>query len=143
MASEESRLWVRRLSTLVLVVALLSPVLRNEDGLPLSTYPMYAGTRSRIVTFVSAVGVGPDGQSATLSMPEIAQTRDPLIAQAFLNDAVGRGDVERVCEEISSRVGRQFVAVEIATERRDVVRHVRGHASVVDRTVHVTCPVGG
>jgi hypothetical protein len=78
--------WIRRLTTVTLLGVLMSPVVRNRDGLPLSTYPMYATARSNIVGFVVVRGVTSGGEHVDLSMFTIARTRDPLIAESFLGD---------------------------------------------------------
>ncbi len=133
--------WARRLATLGLVAALVSPAVRNEDGLPLSTYPMYSSSRSQVSTFVTASGVDEQGRRTALSALIIAESRDRLIAQSFLNDAVRRGDAEPICMEIAVRVERSLVAVEIATERHDTIARLRGEDSLQEREVHVSCEV--
>jgi hypothetical protein len=127
--------------TLVIFAALVSPLVRNEDGLPLSTYPMYSGTRSNMSSFVTASGVDVAGDRTTLSALTISESRDRLIAQSFLNDAVRRGDAAAICIDIASRVERSLVAVEIATERHDTVARLRGEPSLRDREVHARCEV--
>lgn len=130
----------RRLATALVVLALLFPLLRNEDGLPLSTYPMYAGSRSETLTIVTARGVAVGGEAVTLSMPQIAETRDPLIAQSFLNDAVASDKLEIVCLEIAARV-ENAAAIEISSERRNIVEHARGRDSLIEREDLFTCTV--
>lgn len=141
MAIEARRPWVLRLLTVAFVGLLSLPVARNVDGLPLSTYPMYASARSSDVRFVVVSGVDASGRRSTLSPSEIADTLDPLIAQAFLNDAVGRGDTERVCREIAERVRRDYSEIEIAVEVHDVVDNTRGEESLLDREVRSRCEV--
>ncbi len=131
----------RRFVTLLIVAAMLWPLVSNEDGLPLSTYPMYSGTRAETLAIVTASGVTSDGVSIRLSTPQIAQTRDPLIAQSFLNDAVERGATDVVCREIASRVDGQVVSVEIAREVHNVVAYVRDRDSLVERTRLAVCEV--
>ena len=133
--------WARRLLTVVLIAALLSPAVRNHDGLPLSTYPMYAGTRSNLSGFVTASGIDERGDRVTLSASTISGSRDPLIAQSFLNDAVRRGDAADVCSEIAARVDRPLDGVEIATEQHDTIIRLQGGDSLQDRDVHAACEV--
>ena len=132
----------RRLATIGLVLILLWPALVDRDGLPLSTYPMYAGTREPVLTLVTARGVNTSGAPVSLSTPQIAETRDPLIAQSFLNDAVSTGRVDVVCREIATRVGADVVTVEIAHEVHDVVRHVRDDDGLISRETVASCEVG-
>ena len=133
--------WVRRLLTAALLAALLSPVVRNQDSLPLSTYPMYAGTRSNLSSFVTAVGLDDVGDQSTLSALTISQSRDRLIAQSFLNDAVQRGEAAEACEDIVSRVAPSLVTVEIAVEQHDTIARLRGDESLQERTVVASCGV--
>jgi hypothetical protein len=133
--------WVRRLLTLGLVAALLSPAIRNEDGLPLSTYPMYSGARSSVSAYVTASGLDAQGNRTTFSALTIAGSRDRLIAQSFLNDAVQRGEAALVCAEIASRVDPALERVEIATERHDTIARLRGEPSLLERNVHAACEV--
>ena len=135
--------WIRRISTAGLLVALVSPALRNQDSLPLSTYPMYSSTRSNLSTYVTATGVDENGVRTTLSALTIAASRDRLIAQSFLNDAVERGDAEEICVEIASRVDRTLVGVEIARERHDTIARIRGEPSLLLREVQASCEVAG
>lgn len=145
MASEQHSRRIRRLLTAGLVFALVLPLIRNRDGLPLSTYPMYSGTRSSEMTFVTAVGVAPDGSNVRLSMPIVADTRDALIAQAYLRDAAERDQTDEACERIAGRLGENrlgVVSVEIARERHDAVRRVAGEPSLIERELYTVCAVG-
>ncbi|NNF55375.1 MAG: hypothetical protein HKN03_13160 [Acidimicrobiales bacterium] len=132
---------LRRLATLILVAALISPALRNEDGIPLSTYPMYAATRGNVSSYVTALGVTDTGANRTLSTSTIAETMDWLIAQSFLNDAVARGEGAQVCRQIAGRAPEGLTAIEIATERHDTVARLRGEESLLHRNVHARCEI--
>ena len=63
-----------------MVVLVVSPAMRNRDSFPLSTYPIYAHSRGRLVTFDTVEGVVAGGEIERLSLEAIAQTDDPLIA---------------------------------------------------------------
>lgn len=133
--------WIRRIVTVVVIGALVSPAVRNHDSLPLSTYPMYSSARSNLSSFVTATGVDQSGNRTTLSALTIAQSRDRLIAQSFLNDAVGRGEAGETCTEIARRVDGSLLRVEIATERHDTIARLQNEESLRDRVVHATCEV--
>ncbi len=135
--------WARRLLTACLVAALLSPAVRNEDGLPLSTYPMYSGTRSHLSSFVTASGIDEQGTRSTLSALTISGSRDRLIAQSFLNDAARRDEAPDACAEIASRVDRKLEGVEIATEQHDTIARLQGSESLRQRDVLASCEVPG
>lgn len=140
-------LWIRRGCTALLIGALVSPVIRDQDSLPLSTYPMYSSARSNVSSFVTASGVDESGDRTTLSALTISQSRDRLIAQAFLNDAVQRGEAVDACVGIAGRVGDASTSggavtmVEIAVERHDTVERLRGEDSLQQRDVIVSCEV--
>ncbi len=130
----------RRFATLVLLGALFSPVIRDRDSLPLSTYPMYASTRSNVVSFVTVKGFRSNGEPEELSMFTIARTRDPLIAESFLADAVRRGDSDQLCTDVAARVDDQVQQIVVATERFNVAERSSGDPPF-ERTVHATCTV--
>jgi len=128
--------------TSLIGVAMLSPVVRNQDSFPLSTYPMYSKLRSNEVSFVTAQGIDPAGETHTLSLSIIGASDDPLIVFGELRAAVADGRAGERCEEIADRVGfTDFVAIEIVTERHDTIDQVEGSPSLLSRTVHVRCDV--
>ena len=137
----------RWVTTIAVVVALFTPVLRDQDSFPLSTQPMYASARDRIDTLASARGVdGTTGESLRLPMAVVAATDDPLIAQSRLRRAIASGTAEALCVEIAERAGgRSDLAridlVEIITERFDLVEFVTADAAALDTDVHARCPV--
>lgn len=132
---------LRRLFTALLIAALFSPVIRDQDSLPLSTYPMYSSARSNLSSFVTASGVDALGVRTTLSALTISQSRDRLIAQAFLNDAVQRGEAAEACAGIASRVASSMVRIEIAREQHDTMARLRGESSLLERAVLASCEV--
>lgn len=135
--------WFRRLATGALLAALISPAVRNDDGLPLSTYPMYASARSSVVGFVTAAGLDASGERSTLSASSISGSRDRLVAQSFLNDAVERDDAAGACAEIAERVaGGSLVAIEVAFERHDTVARLNDEPSLLERNLLAVCEVG-
>lgn len=133
--------WARRFLTLGLVAALVSPAIRNQDSLPLSTYPMYSSSRTNESSYVTASGIDARDQTTTLSAMTIAGTPGRLIAQSFLNDAVRRGDAKQICAEIAQRADSDLASVEIATERHDTIARLKGEPSLLEREVHASCEV--
>jgi hypothetical protein len=132
---------VRRFVTAGLIAALISPAIRNEDSLPLSTYPMYSSRRSNLSKFVTASGIDDQGNRTTLSALTISGSRDRLITQSFLNDAVARGDASVICAELASRLDPSLSAVEIATEQHDTIARLQGRPSLMQRDLHASCEV--
>jgi len=133
----------RRLVTAVVLLAVVSPVLRDRDSFPLSTYPMYASTRPDVVAFPTVVGREADGRRVRLSLQAIARTDDALIGQARVDQAIDEGRAGALCADVAGRVPEAVTRIEVVTERHDVVHLVGGHGSLVDRAVHATCEPTG
>ncbi|HUS43641.1 MAG TPA: hypothetical protein VMY16_13340 [Ilumatobacteraceae bacterium] len=137
----------RVLITAAFVGVLVAPVVLNEDGFPLSTYPMYSRSRGAVVTFVTAQGIDANGETTALTLEVIGDSDDPLIVAGELRDAIRDGRAQQRCDEIAARAadwGRlppRTAAIEVVTERHDVVAQVEGTPSVLARTVHAACEV--
>ena len=132
----------RILVTSAISVAMLAPVVRDHDSFPLSTYPMYSRLRSSEVLFATAQGIDPAGRTHPLSMYIIGASDDPLIVAGELRAAISGGRSDERCEEIADRAEiTDFVAIEIVTERHDVIEQVAGSSSLLDRTVHARCDI--
>ena len=133
--------------TAAVVGAFVAPVMLDRDSFPLSTYPMYSRVRGDEVTLVTAQAIGAEGTFA-LTLRVIGDSDDPLIVAGELRNALRDGRAEDRCVEIADRARAwaglpvDVVAVEVVTERHDVVAQVRGESSLTDRTVHARCEVG-
>ena len=133
--------------TAAVVGALVAPVALDRDGFPLSTYPMYSSARGDQVTLATAQAVDAEGGASTLTLGVIGESDDPLVVAGELRDAIGDGRARQRCEDIAGRAARwdglprDTVAIEVVTERHDVVAQVEGSDSLVDRTVHARCEV--
>jgi len=137
----------RAVVTAAVTAAILLPVAIDRDGLPLSTYPMYSRTRGEQVSLVTARAVAADGDVSTLSLGVIGESDDPLVVAGELRAAIGDGRAEQRCRAIAERaagwsgLADGVVAVEVVTERHDVVERATGDAGLVERTVHARCEV--
>lgn len=128
--------------TVLVLAALLSPVARDHDTFPLSTYPMFAGLRGRETTFATAVGIDRDGRVHRLSPRVIGGIDDPLVVISEVRNAIVDNRVRELCRAIAGRVDApEVVAVEVVSERHDTVDEVSGKKSLVERTVHGRCEV--
>jgi hypothetical protein len=133
--------------TACVVGALLAPVALDRDGFPLSTYPMYSRARGDAVTFATVQAVGADGTTASLSLGIVGDSDDPLVVAGELRAAISDGRAGQRCEEIAARVAGWGglppgdIRIEVVTERHDVVAHVEGEPSLLERTVHASCEV--
>jgi hypothetical protein len=118
--------------SLVLIAATLWPLARdpNDDGFPLSTYPMFASRRPTQQTFRYALGVTAAGERRTLA-PWLVGTGEVLQAIRVIDRAVsgGRAQVQALCEAIAARVAdhddfRDVVAIRIVTGTHDAVEYL-------------------
>jgi hypothetical protein len=130
------------------VGALLAPVALDRDGFPLSTYPMYSRARGDAVTFATVQAVDADGTTSSLSLGIVGDSDDPLIVAGELRAAISDGRADQRCEDIAARVAGWGglppggdIRIEVVTERHDVVAHVEGEPSLLERTVHASCGV--
>ena len=137
----------RILITAGVVGALVAPVVVDRDGFPLSTYPMYSRSRGDTVTFATAQAIDDVGTTTTLTLAVIGDSDDPLIVAGELRDAIRDGRAQQRCSEIAARAAAwaglpaEISAIEVVTERHDVVAQVEGAPSLLDRTVHASCAV--
>ena len=129
------------------MAALVAPVVFDRDDFPLSTYPMYSRSRGDDVTFATAQAVDADGSVSTLSLAVIGASDDPLIVAGELRSALREDRAHERCREIADRardwdgLAADVVAIEVVTERHDVVAQVVGEPSLLDRTVHARCGI--
>lgn len=129
--------------TAAVLAALLAPVVFQRDDHPLSTYPMYARTRSNVVTFATAQLVDEAGRRSALSLATIGASDDPLVVAGELRFAISTDGAERRCREIAARVAvsEPDGAVEVVTERHDTIAASTGQPSLLDRRLHARCDV--
>ena len=117
--------------TLVVVVAVASPALRDRDSVPLSTYPMYAHARGDVAVLSTAVGVDDRGAQRRLSLPAIARSNDPLVTESRVRSAIRSGEADALCREVAGRVGDDLVEVEVVEEHHDLERYAEGAPSLL------------
>ena len=133
--------WRPRVAVAAVIVALVLPAVRYRDSFPLSTYPMYAGSRSDVATLPAVLGTDRRGRVERLSTETIARSDDPLITTSLLRQTIRSGRAEALCADIAGRAPAGTVTVEIVEERLDLVASAAGDEEVLDRTVHARCPV--
>jgi hypothetical protein len=131
------RVWV----TAAVVAVLVSPLLRDRDSFPLSTYPMYANVRDETEDFIVVTALDESGRPQTLSMQIVAQTDDPLIARGVLDNAVRGGAVADLCQQIASRSPSWARTVVITRERHRLVDAARDDPSLVQSETLERCDV--
>jgi hypothetical protein len=131
----------RRLVTVLVLLALASPAVRDRDSHPLSTYPMYASARPQVAAFPTVVGVDDGGEQVRLSLQAIARTDDALIGQSRVRRAIAGDAADALCAEVAGRVAGDVEQLEVVTERHDIVELATGGESLLARDVHARCEV--
>jgi hypothetical protein len=136
--------------SLLLIGALAYPgfLPPDQDGFPLSTYPMFSQHKPRVNEVVSAVGVGP-GFEAPLP-PSYVANAEAMQAMVTLKKTLraGRRASQALCERAAARLAAagdpEFAAaerVELVTSRVDSIDYLAGRARPEGRRVHARCPV--
>lgn len=137
--------WRRIVAILAVVTAMFLPVVLDRDGLPLSTYPMYASARSDVTQFVIAQGIDRNGNRLSLSLGLIGQSDDPLVVAGELRADVRSGLAQARCNDIATRVAAvdrsEVLEVEVVSERHLTVSATLGEQSLLDRVEHARCEV--
>lgn len=138
--------WFAVLVGVAATVAVLVPGVRmlvegpeTPDGYPLSTYPMFARDRGRVVEVPTVVAVR-DGEVERLSPTAIAGTDQVIEASVVVGDAVRGGPTAAaaLCDEVLGRVG-DADEVRVVVERHDGVRWAAGEDEPVERRVVASC----
>ena len=130
-----------------MVRALVARGVLVRAGWPLSPYPMYSRARGDAVSVATAQAVDASGTVATLTLGVIGDSDDPLIVAGELRDAIRDDRAQERCLEIALRAAEWddlppgTSTIDVVTERHDVVAQVEGSSSLLDRTVHASCPV--
>jgi hypothetical protein len=134
--------------SIALVAAALEPVLRHpdDDGFPLSTFPMFAAARPSQLAMTYAQGVTSDGDVRTLTPAHIG-TGEVMQAYAMLQIAASRGTRARaaLCEAIAARVARDdayrdVVAIRLVWASHDAVAYLADGTTSEPRP-RASCPV--
>jgi hypothetical protein len=110
------------------------------DGLPLSTYPMFARDRGRVVEQPTVVAVSPDGYVERLSPETIAATDQVMQAAEAVRRALDAGPAATrlLCDEVAGRVDAPAI-VAVVVERYDGVAWSARDRPTLDRRTVVAC----
>jgi hypothetical protein len=123
----------------VIPAVLMIPALSGNDSFPISSYPMYAFRRAPTDRFQAVLGEDSTGATRPLAIGLVADTNDPLIAQALIDQAIRTGSALQLCERVASQVDAETDRVLVVEEVHDVVDRVRGLTSLQRRIVHASC----
>lgn len=136
------------IASIVLIGATLSPVLRKpeDDGYPLSTYPMFAFRRPTKLTMDYAVGVTASGERRWLR-PRFVGSSEVLQARATIERAMHGGAKAQaaLCDQIAKRVAADddfadVAEIRLLTGSHDAVEYLVRHVEGKELVRH-TCKV--
>ncbi|HET9624537.1 MAG TPA: hypothetical protein VFP84_24365 [Kofleriaceae bacterium] len=139
---------IAALISVVLVAVVLEPVIRrpDDDGFPLSTFPMFAAARPSKLAMMYAQGMTGAGEPRTLR-PEHLGTGEVMQAYAMLQSAAARGEPasSALCTAIAARVAvdddyDDVASIRLVWASHDAVDYL-ARGAVSDETVRATCPV--
>lgn len=123
----------------VVPAVVLIPALTGRDSFPISTYPMYAFRRGPVERFPAVLGIDAGGAMRPLPIDLVADSNDPLIAEALIEQAIRSGAAIQLCEQVADRLPPEMVRVLVVEEVHDVVDRLQGRASLRERVVHAEC----
>lgn len=128
-----------------LTAAVLYPIIPDEDGFPLSNYPMFSTPKGTAAKIYHVVGFTADGRGYPLS-PEMVGTDEIMQAYQTVKLAIRGGRAAVLCKEAASRVAqsRDFAEITQLQVRIDVfesVRYWEGDRSTSKTRVLAKCGV--
>ncbi len=128
-----------------LTAAVLYPIIPDEDGFPLSNYPMFSTPKGTTAKIYHVVGFTSDGRGFPLS-PEMVGTDEIMQGYQTVKLAIRGGRARSLCEEAADRVAdsRDFAEVTRLQVRIDVfesVRYWEGDRSTSKTRVLAKCGV--
>ncbi len=141
----EVRRWA--LGGAALVVLLLYPLVRGQDGFPLSTYPMFSTPKGTDAKIAHVVGRSADG-TATPLRPQLLGTTEIMQASQIARNAVKKADrAAELCARVAERVAADrelasIVSIEVRTDEYDALEYWRGDREPRKSKVHARCEVG-
>jgi hypothetical protein len=131
-----------------IVVAMLDPLLSNEDSFPLSNYPMFSHARPTRAEIFHVVGVSSEGRHRPLP-PELLGTDEIMQAFQTTRQAIrrGRASALALCERVAQAVvveGEAFddiVEVDVRTDLFDTLAYWQGERRPLRSSSVATCAV--
>lgn len=131
------------MASVLAVATVLSPALHEDDGYPLSTYPMFSHDRGRVAVIDTAVGFDAAGGRHRLDPTRIAGGIEVIRAAVTVSRSIRAGDTAALCAEIAERArGRaELVRIEVVSETHDVVDFFEVSKTPLAVQVHAACEV--
>lgn len=132
--------------TIVTLGAVLSPVLRDTDGFPLSNYPMFSTRREADAQIHHVIAWSRDGAHRPVS-PEMLGTDEIMQAHQTIKIAVRRGRADALCREVAARVAEDTHAwadvdvLVVRSDRYDAVAYFQDGPKPLSTRVRAQCEV--
>ena len=143
--SRERTAWA--VASVVVLAALLSPLVRGQDGFPLSNYPMFAEPRDTAVKIRHVIGVTADDRVRPLP-PRVLGTDEIMQAnQIALFASKNRKRAAELCTRTAAELAtrgddwQDVVRVEVRTDEYDAIRYWQGDRAPLRSRVHAECEV--
>lgn len=138
------RLWAGAVA-LGMTVAILSPLVPDEDGFPLSNYPMFSTPKTTRAKIYHVVGFTPQGRGMPLS-PSMVDTDEIMQAYQTVKLAIRGGRAQSLCEDTAKRVQRSgdftdVTRLEVRIDVFDAVRYWEGDRSTEHTRIVARCEV--
>lgn len=145
-AERAARAWAAVVS-IVFVAVLFVPVIRWEDGFPLSNYPMFSRPKDREARIYHVVGFSETGHHRPLT-PEMVGTDEIMQAHVSVRLAIGRGPgaVADLCQRAARAVAAEpswsdVSLVEVRVDWFDAIDYWQGARKPVRSRIAGRCPV--
>ena len=138
------RVWAAAVA-LGLTGAILWPIVPDEDGFPLSNYPMFSRPKGTEAKIYHVVGFTPDGNGRPLS-PEMVGTDEIMQAYQTVKLAIGGGRARMLCDEAATRTRDSgdfddVIRLEVRIDVFDAVRYWQGDRSTDRSRIIAKCEV--
>jgi len=129
----------------VSTAAIVWPAVHDEDGFPLSNYPMFSHPKGTTAKIYHAVGFTSDGRGMPLS-PEMVGTDEIMQAYQSVKLSIHGGRARALCEAVAGRVSTsptfsEVVRVEVRVDVFDAVRYWEGDRSTDRSSILAKCGV--
>lgn len=141
---ERWRLWAIFVAV-TMTAAVLWPLVPDEDGFPLSNYPMFSTPKKTRAKVFHVVGFTPQGQGRPVS-PEMVGTDEIMQAYQTVKRAITGGRGATLCKEAAARVRgaaefSDITRLEVRIDVFDAVRYWQGDRSTDSSRVVAHCEV--
>ncbi len=143
--AERWRLWAASVAV-AMTAAVLWPIVPDEDGFPLSNYPMFSAPKKTRAKVYHVVGFTSPGGGRPLS-PEMVGTDEIMQAYQTVKLAIDGRRAAALCSEAAARVRvrddfSDITRLEVRIDVFDAVEYWQGNRETLNSRVVARCEVG-